>query len=322
MKKKLLSMILATAFILSGCGSGAEAGSVATVTETAATREVSISEESEEPVAKLEETEKVDEDDEDIVKETVEETEEIAVSQEEPKEQEPEAEEVVPEQSEQESTLVENEPAPAPAPAPAPESAPTPHSCTWDAGIVTANANCNSEGTKTFKCTGCGSTRNESIAKTAHNYVTESIPATCTEDGKSKTYCSVCGNVQSEGVGEAAKGHTPGEKLYWPKVEGPNCAGPANYSISCSVCGEHQESGTDPALPHTEVQTVIRQATCNSHGTASIDCSVCGSHLRNEKLVPTNNHNWLPIEYDVFNMETLEWEKVPGEYCTVCNRQK
>ncbi len=200
-------------------------------------------------------------------------------------------------------------------------SAPTPHTCTWDSGKVTTNATCNSEGTKMYTCTGCGTTRTEGIAKTTHNYITESIPATCTEAGRIKTYCSICGDVQSEVAGEAAKGHIAGAKAYW-QGQGPTCLSTAYYNICCSTCGERLESGTDPALPCTEVATVIYPETCCSDGVVSIDCSVCGCHLRNEHIEPNDNHDWEKTEFNHFNEETLEWEKIPGERCTVCERQR
>ncbi|MBQ9107811.1 MAG: hypothetical protein IJY49_03200 [Clostridia bacterium] len=43
----------------------------------------------------------------------------------------------------------------------------------WDEGVVTTPATCTTEGVKTFTCTvdGCGETRTETIAKSAHNFV-------------------------------------------------------------------------------------------------------------------------------------------------------
>ena len=65
---------------------------------------------------------------------------------------------------------------------------------TW---TTTKNATCTQVGTKSRKCTVCGKTETQTIAKTGHKSVTDkAIPATCTTDGKTEgSHCSVCGAV-------------------------------------------------------------------------------------------------------------------------------
>uniref|UniRef100_UPI004055A2B3 hypothetical protein n=1 Tax=Acetatifactor sp. TaxID=1872090 RepID=UPI004055A2B3 len=382
MKKKLLSIMLISMLIVTGCGSDSVVESVSAMTSTEA-EEIQTVEESEEAVVQSEEMESTDPTEETETPETEaveepeeitqEETEEVVTESEaettEPASEETEQtqevadeaseesesvveektqEEVASQQPSQESTVVENEqtvapapvpePAPAPAPAPVPEPTPepapapeptpapapeptaAPHSCTWDGGTVTTNATCTSEGIKTFQCTGCGTTRTESIAKTAHNYVTESTPATCTAAGTTKTYCSICGIVQSESAGEAARGHVEGEKGYY--YGGPTCTGGAGYNLHCAVCDEVIGTGIDPALPHTEVATVTQQGDCIVPTVISYDCGVCGAPIRQESHTEPDSHDWVTGESDYFNLDTLEWEKVPVTYCTRCHRQQ
>ena len=65
---------------------------------------------------------------------------------------------------------------------------------TW---TTTKNATCTQVGTKSRKCTVCGKTETQTIAKTGHKSVTDkTISATCTTDGKTEgSHCSVCGAV-------------------------------------------------------------------------------------------------------------------------------
>ena len=93
---------------------------------------------------------------------------------------------------------------------------------TWDAGTETTKATCQQAGVRTFTCTGCGTTKTETIdKKTTHDFgawtttatthsreckdclvpengthsFTEEITKqpTCKEDGSTKKSCSVCG---------------------------------------------------------------------------------------------------------------------------------
>ncbi len=201
-------------------------------------------------------------------------------------------------------------------PTSAPEvSQPAPHSCTWDGGTVTTNATCNQEGVKTYRCS-CGNTRTESIAKTSHNYITESTAATCTEAGRTKTYCTNCGDVQAEGIGEAATGHVE-KKAYW---DVPSCNGYSYYHLVCAKCNEYLGDGTDEPLPHTPVETITQHGNCIAATVIRIDCGVCGAPLGQEAHTEPDDHDWITGEAEQFNEETLEWEMVQGTYCSRCGR--
>lgn len=96
------------------------------------------------------------------------------------------------------------------------------HECThsWDSGTTTKAATCTATGVKTYKCTACGATKTETIAKKGHSYTnscdktcnrsgcgaTRSIShtyekylvkATLSKNGKDGKKCSVCGYVTS-----------------------------------------------------------------------------------------------------------------------------
>ncbi len=45
-----------------------------------------------------------------------------------------------------------------------------PHEHTWDEGSVTTAPTCTKKGVKTYKCTGCGETKTESVAKLSHSF--------------------------------------------------------------------------------------------------------------------------------------------------------
>ncbi len=55
-----------------------------------------------------------------------------------------------------------------------------PHVCTWDNGVVTKAAACETTGVKTYTCTDCGATKEETIPATGHT------------DANADNYCDTC----------------------------------------------------------------------------------------------------------------------------------
>ena len=68
----------------------------------------------------------------------------------------------------------------------------------YDNGKDTKKATCTATGIKTFTCSKCGETKEETIAKTAHTYKTTTTKATTSKNGSIVTKCSVCGNQKSK----------------------------------------------------------------------------------------------------------------------------
>ena len=196
-----------------------------------------------------------------------------------------------------------------------------PHACTWDGGSVTAAATCTSEGVKTYTCTGCGKTRTESIAKTSHNYVTETKAATCTEAGSTKTCCSICGDVQSETAGGSPAGHNFVKQYGFGEGE-PTCSTGSSWYMICSVCGEQGESGYDPATGHTPVDRETVHATyCNEHGIIVTECSVCGMELGRQGY-DGSEHEWVTGTYQEFDPVTHQVVTKENTVCSRCGAQQ
>ena len=73
---------------------------------------------------------------------------------------------------------------------------------TWNAGEVTKPATCTDEGTRTYTCTGCGTTQTEAIAATGHGAteIRNKKAATMTSEGYTgDTYCTICDQKISSG---------------------------------------------------------------------------------------------------------------------------
>lgn len=190
---------------------------------------------------------------------------------------------------------------------------------TWNGGSVTREAACSSEGEKTYTCTVCGETRTESIARTSHNYTTETKAATCTEAGSTKTYCTICGGIQSESTSGSPIGHNF-QKVYWPNE--PTCQVDGDYNLICSNCGEVGGNGTDPALPHTPETKELCHGDCVNDTVTETTCSVCGAYLGRDAHNEPDDHDWVEGTYEEYDPETHSIVTKTSIYCNRCHAQQ
>ena len=162
---------------------------------------------------------------------------------------------------------------------------------TW---TTTKNATCTQVGTKSRKCTVCGKTETQTIAKTGHKSVTDkAIPATCTTDGKTEgSHCSVCGAVIKAQETIKATGHKFGN---WTTTKSSTCTESGTQIRKCEICGA-TESKSLSAKGHTEVVDKAIPATCTTDGkTEGSHCSVCGAVIKAQEIIKATGHkfgNW------------------------------
>ena len=162
---------------------------------------------------------------------------------------------------------------------------------TW---TTTKNATCTQVGTKSRKCTVCGKTETQTIAKTGHKSVTDkAIPATCTTDGKTEgSHCSVCGAVIKAQDTIKATGHKFGN---WTTTKSATCTESGTQIRKCENCGA-TESKSLSAKGHTEVVDKAIPATCTTDGkTEGSHCSVCGAVIKAQDTIKATGHkfgNW------------------------------
>ena len=162
---------------------------------------------------------------------------------------------------------------------------------TW---TTTKNATCTQVGTKSRKCTVCGKTETQTIAKTGHKSVTDkAIPATCITDGKTEgSHCSVCGAVIKAQEIIKATGHKFGN---WTTTKNATCTQVGTKSRKCTVCGK-TETQTIAKTGHKSVTDKAISATCTTDGkTEGSHCSVCGAVIKAQDTIKATGHkfgNW------------------------------
>ena len=185
---------------------------------------------------------------------------------------------------------------------------------TW---TTTKNATCTQVGTKSRKCTVCGKTETQTIAKTGHKSVTDkAIPATCTTDGKTEgSHCSVCVAVIKAQEIIKATGHKFGN---WTTTKSATCTESGTQIRKCENCGA-TESKSLSAKGHTEVVDKAIPATCTTDGkTEGSHCSVCGAVIKAQTTITATGHKssgWI-----VDKTASIGVKGSKHKECTVCKK--
>ena len=188
----------------------------------------------------------------------------------------------------------------------------------WNSGVVTTAAGCETEGVRTYTCTACGETRTETIPATGHTAVTDpAVAATCTTAGKTEgSHCSVCNAVIKAQTTIPATGHTA---VTDPAVAATCTTAGKTEGSHCSVCNTVIKAQTTiPATGHTEVTDPAVAATCTTAGkTEGSHCSVCNAVIKAQTTIPATGHT--AVTDPAVAATCTETGLTEGSHCSVCN---
>lgn len=126
----------------------------------------------------------------------------------------------------------------------------------------------------------------------------------CNENVIVRQYCTECGE-------ESIYVNHPTEHTWqYEDFVDPTCTQEGSYSgRTCTVCQEHEGSGTIPMKPHTPVQINIdQQPTCTEPGVKSYKCAVCQGTFT--ETIPATGHGVPTFEtFKKFNWYYgLDWD--------------
>ncbi len=148
---------------------------------------------------------------------------------------------------------------------------------------------CQAPGSITIKCgvEGCTETHTVTLPANAdaHNYTTQSNPATCTNTGYIKTYCTVCEKTLVEQLLPIVAHNYVEGKV----TKNATCTETGIKEYECGVC-HGKKTETIPTVAHKEVTT---QATCTEGGKTY--CTECGWIF---KTTEKANHKWSETDGD------------------------
>ena len=163
---------------------------------------------------------------------------------------------------------------------------------TWDAGKITKKATCTVNGTKTYTCTSCKTTKTSNIAATGHTKELRNVKtATCAHAGYTgDTYCKKCNKKLATGKTIAQKAHT------WNKgvvTTAATCTKKGVRTYTCTVCKGTRKAAIAATGHRNKVLKNARQATCAHAGyTGDTYCKDCNAKLSSGKTIAKKAHTW------------------------------
>ena len=163
---------------------------------------------------------------------------------------------------------------------------------TWDAGKITKKATCTVNGTKTYTCTSCKTTKTSNIAATGHTKELRNVKtATCAHAGYTgDTYCKKCNKKLATGKTIAQKAHT------WNKgvvTTAATCTKKGVRTYTCTVCKGTRKAAIAATGHRNKVLKNARRATCAHAGyTGDTYCKDCNAKLSSGKTIAKKAHTW------------------------------
>ena len=192
---------------------------------------------------------------------------------------------------------------------------------TWDAGKVTTEATCTTDGVKTYTCSVCKTTKTETIKATGHKEteIRNAVEATCQQEGYTgDKVCKTCGTVLEKGTTIAKKNHTWDAGKVTTEA---TCTTDGVKTYTCSVC-KTTKTETIKATGHkeTEIRNAV-EATCQQEGyTGDKVCKTCGTVLEKGTTIAKKNHTWDAGK--VTTEATCTTDGVKTYTCSVCKTTK
>ena len=182
-------------------------------------------------------------------------------------------------------------------------SGPGEHDHTWDAGTVTTEATCHSEGVRTFKCTvpGCEQTKTENIAMTPHNYDAGKVTKepTCKETGIKTYTCqnAGCGATKTETLAKVDHNYVPGDL-----VKVPDLYSRGEREFVCTVCGDKTREEVDPRADFGEQFGVYDNNWSVNYSTGDTPLAIVQNAQHLERVDDSYKHEQFEVTKNTINL--------------------
>lgn len=163
------------------------------------------------------------------------------------------------------------------------------HTHEFDNGVVTTEPTCTTEGIKTYTCSQCGKTKEETIPVVNHTWEKGKITeqSTCTKEGTQEKKCKVCGLISSDSIPKTP--HDYKETI----TKEATFTEEGIKTYTCSVCGDEYTE----TIPIRDDEVLVTVKNKESH---EADYSI-------NQYTP-----WIDFNIDVKNMTQKEIKGVQG----------
>ena len=169
------------------------------------------------------------------------------------------------------------------------------HEHSWDAGKVTTEATCTTDGVKTYTCSVCKTTKTETIKATGHKEteIRNAVEATCQQEGYTgDKVCKTCGTVLEKGTTIVKKDHSWDAGKVTTEA---TCTTDGVKTYTCSVC-KTTKTETIKATGHKMGEwKMVTAATTQKEGKQERTCTVCD--YKETKSIPK-----IPVKKGTFKV--------------------
>ncbi len=161
---------------------------------------------------------------------------------------------------------------------------------TWAVTDMKA-ASGNTEGSKTYTCSGCGAKKTETIPKIGCSFDAKVTAPTCTEQGYTTFTCTTCtgtaANHSYTGNYVAAAGHTLSSV-----VTVPTCTEKGYTTHTCANCDYKVKSAVTDMVPHNYKLVDTKAANSTEDGYISYKCSGNKCDTEKVEVIPALGHSF------------------------------
>ena len=169
------------------------------------------------------------------------------------------------------------------------------HEHSWDAGKVTTEATCTTDGVKTYTCSVCKTTKTETIKATGHKEteIRNAVEATCQQEGYTgDKVCKTCGTVLEKGTTIAKKNHTWDAGKVTTEA---TCTTDGVKTYTCSVCKTTKTEAIKATGHKMGEWKTVTAATTQKEGKQERTCTACD--YKETKSIPK-----LPVKKGTFKV--------------------
>lgn len=179
---------------------------------------------------------------------------------------------------------------------------------TWE--LTSTTATCLNNGTETYTCKICKTTKNENVEAYGHDLVQSSYTApTCKTNGEKVEKCSRCGFENKQTL--LVVDHDWQVKSTTPST----CTVKGSQTLECSMCHDTKTVALE-LKDHDYKLVSTTESTCITHGYKNYKCNKCVASHREE--LPLGEH-----KYETKNKEaTCFTHGGTVEKCSVCQDEK
>lgn len=183
--------------------------------------------------------------------------------------------------------------------------------------VIVKAEDCENDGLRERKCSVCGETISETVAKHHHIVKVMGTEADCLHTGLSDgEICDVCGKVIKEQEVLPVSDHIYDDGVITLEA---TCIKDGVMTFTCSVCNSSYTETINKTDKHISETIAGKPATCLEDGSSNYQrCKVCHKLLSEQTIIPAKGHNVVTLA--AVNPTCTKEGHGQGKWCDVCGK--